>query len=830
MADTVVAPGSASPTEQPEQHGANKLSAFLCWAVVFADIGTSVYYVPGILWHQVQWQSGLFVTLTLVAFTLLVFTYAEVSVRFPEGGGVVTAAANGFGPLAGVLGGMFILTSYFLTSAISSYSGLLYFSTIFDAIFPYVLVITIVMVILLGLLNFWGIKESAKVSAFIAVAALISDIVILIVVSFNVPLSTIGQVLQKVLSGNLSGLTILVGFSGAFLAFSGLESISQLSPVMALPRNKTVSWALALVALTVGVTSPLLTIFSTVLLNSPDLLATTNIRMDVSPTPETFVTDLGATYGGTALSIATAVAAATLLVFACNTAIIGAYHVFMALSRMGYLPKFITNINAWRGTPHYAILLATLIPVIVLIGVQGRIDILGDLYAFGLLGAFSMTCLSMSVIRFRERRGSKHISAVGIAEASLGADAPAPTGVSWRSRLNNAAGARMNPQVVARLRGARDHTREQFQPWTERLRVAWPTINFYLGIITTLLVVVAWFTNVVSKPAATTFGGGFTVVGVAVAYIYHRRLQQQGVAPVAPMQRLQRMADSLLVALSSVSETAHNRAVIDAAIETADNHQLVFLYLSRKPTQSPRFMQFADPYLTDFEAQKTLTYASNKARRAGLKASFLYRLGGAGQVIDIWRVIRPDEIIAEAEIAKKVSKYVPPDYVRYQQEDGVRVAHYIRHQPATTRRPTPPAHTGTGLAIGDGATGLSEYPPAESPIGPTPASAAESPSSREPREPSPRSTSRPPHPQPPQRRQPQPGATPEAPRKPPKPPKPQVTRQQDTGQTHEYQDGDLSSSESDDEDWVWTGTDLVRKSPDESEPPDSTQSPESPEA
>src|SRR6185437_3456094 len=208
---------------------------------------------------------------------------------------------------------------------------------------------------------------------------------------------------------------------------------------------------------------------------------------------------------------------------------------------------------------------------------------------------------------------------------------------------------------------------------------------------------VAWLTNLISKPAATIFGGGFTVLGVAVAYIYHHRLQQQGVAPVAPMQRLQRMADSLLVALSSVSEPAHNRSVIDAAIETADNHQLVFLYLSRKPTQSPRFMQFADPYLTDAEAQQTLTYASNKARRAGLKASFIYRLGGAGQVIDIWRVIRPEEIIAEAGIAKKVSKYVPPDYVRYQQEDGVRVAHYVRHQPAPTRRPTPPMRAGSGL-------------------------------------------------------------------------------------------------------------------------------------
>src|SRR5690348_9277558 len=116
---------SVAPTTQSNSHGdehgsqGSMLGPILCWAVVFADIGTSVYYVPGILWQQVQWQAGLFVLMTLVAFMLLVLKYAEVSVRFPEGGGVVTVAANGISPWAGAMGGMFILVDYFLTSAIS---------------------------------------------------------------------------------------------------------------------------------------------------------------------------------------------------------------------------------------------------------------------------------------------------------------------------------------------------------------------------------------------------------------------------------------------------------------------------------------------------------------------------------------------------------------------------------------------------------------------------------------------------------------------------------------------------------------------------------------
>jgi len=214
--------------------------------------------------------------------------------------------------------------------------------------------------------------------------------------------------------------------------------------------------------------------------------------------------------------------------------------------------------------------------------------------------------------------------------------------------------------------------------------------------------------------------------------------------------------------------------VIDAAIETADEHQLVFLYLSRKPTQSPRFMQIADPYLTDIEAQRTLTHASNRAKRAGLKATFIYRLGGAGQVIDIWRIIRPDEIIAEAEIAKKVSKYVPPDYVRYQQFDDVRVAHYVRRQlPYGHQTPLP--GSASGIAIGGQARTPSAAIPRQTPA--TRQSPAE---------------------QPPPRRQ-RPIEVP--------PIEPSV----------EADDAVSADVPADDEEWIWTGTDLVRKNPQDSD-------------
>src|SRR6266571_9367149 len=117
-----------------------------------------------------------FVLLTMSVFVLLTLKYAEVSARFPEGGGVVTVAAQAMNSWVGALGGMFILVSYFFTAAISCLSAIQYFSVVLPAIGPIVLEITIVVLLLLGLLNWVGISESAKVSLVGALIAFGSDL------------------------------------------------------------------------------------------------------------------------------------------------------------------------------------------------------------------------------------------------------------------------------------------------------------------------------------------------------------------------------------------------------------------------------------------------------------------------------------------------------------------------------------------------------------------------------------------------------------------------------------------------------------------------------
>jgi amino acid transporter len=661
-----------STTGQNQTHeGAHQLGAFLCWAVVFADIGTSVYYTPGILFSQFGSLAGLFVTLTMVVFLLLALKYAEVSVRFPEGGGVVTVSGRALNPWFGALGGMFILVDYFLTAAISSLSGLQYFQTIAPSIHDYVLPATTAVIVLLGVLNWWGIRESAAVSAVIAVAAFVSDLIIIAAVLLYVPLPTISALLGEVFrGGHLTVLTTLTGFAGAFLAFSGLESISQLSPVMKRPRRKTVSIALGLVVITVGLTSPILTIFATTLLDGRHAALLTHPIAQIDPNQ--FISQLGAAYGGPILGVATAVTASALLIFASNTAIIGSYHVFMALAHMSFFPKQILVRDPRRDTPIISIALATLIPILILLFANGQIDLLGQLYAFGLLGAFALTCISLDVLRFKERRGGRQIafhdeddyvttgSDLPVDESGdLDLDAPAAPVSAWATFK---------------------------RAWS----AAWPQINFGLGLLTTLLVVVAWCTNLIEKVDATIFGGGLTVVGMGIAIWHYRQEVNSGRNTILPSWVTTFAPDTVLAIIRpDTADNRRNGLVIEAALRLARGRKTLVYFLGAGPQDQPKRWQIELQAARDTAAQEAFRTASDLAARAHTPFQVFYSTGGAAASARAWRVTHSHDVLMDAELARDFGKLINPTYISYTRQDGERIAHFVI-LPERAAAPVPP--------------------------------------------------------------------------------------------------------------------------------------------
>ncbi len=441
-----------------------QLNWFLAWAVVFCDIGTSVYYVPGILYGHVRDATPFFVLLTTGGFILLSLKYIEISWRNPEGGGVVTITTKAFGPMWGCLGGMLITVDYFLTTAISSVAGFQYVGSVFTTIDHYIVVLSCAGVGVLAALNVIGIRESATVSLVMACASFLVNMCVIGIALITMDSVQWTTVISKLGTGHgISNYELLVGFASAWLAFSGLESISQLSPSMRFPLRRTTRWAMVAVILTMVVTSPVLTALSIGLLPA-QLKATQSER---------FISELGMILGGFGVKLAVVLTASSLLLFASNTAIIGSYHVFLSLVKGGFLPKIVAVRNAAFNTPHIAVGIATAIPVLVILVSGGEMKVLGDMYAFGLLGAFVFSSLSLDTIR-------------------------------WRL-------------------GRRDP-------------------GFWLGVFTTLMVMVAWGVNLVEKQMATYFGGTVTAIGMLIAVGVRRAWFVDWLVHIPVIQRLQARA------------------------------------------------------------------------------------------------------------------------------------------------------------------------------------------------------------------------------------------------------------------------------------------------
>jgi amino acid transporter/nucleotide-binding universal stress UspA family protein len=376
-----------------------RLGPLLAWSVVFADIGTSIYYVPGILFGElgrtVPSPAAAFVLATGLVFILLALKEVEVSARYPDGGGVVSVATDAFGPMVGCLGGIFICVDYFLTGAISSVSGLQYLGGLLPGLEPWVVEAACVSIVCLGLLNIVGIRESASLTAVLAVSSLVVNLVVVTTVTAQLDHEQWRLVAAQFTAVKGLGLVpTLTGFASAWLAFSGLESLSQIAPALREPRQQTAMRAMLLVIAGILITSPIVTAFETALLHA----STVN--------PDRFLFELGGKFGPPALKVAIVLTASTLLMGAANTAIIGCYHVFIALVRLGYMPAWLAERSRRFNTPHRAIAISVAVPVLVVILSRGRMDLLGQLYAFGLLGAFSLNSVGLDRIRWQERARS----------------------------------------------------------------------------------------------------------------------------------------------------------------------------------------------------------------------------------------------------------------------------------------------------------------------------------------------------------------------------------------------------------------------------------------
>jgi amino acid transporter len=391
-------PGVARPTPEIELHGpggrgVGYLGPALAWAVVFADLGTSVYYVPAILYAQVGGLAPVFVLVAAVAFVFVALGHLEIARRYPKGGGGVAAASEAFGPRVGVISGALMVSSYLLTIAISVVTALHYIAVIrpFAHEIP---VLSVVAILALGTLHWVGVRELPRVALAMAIAALACEAALVWAVLSQVPkLHWIAFWTSFKDMASQRWTETATGFAAAWLAFSGLESLGQLAPALREPRRQVLRVVAVLVVVSLVVTVPLFTVIAVEAAQANG----------IGPHPA-LLAAVAQSYGGRTLLLAVSLTGAGFLLVGANVAFIGCYNVFKAVGELGYLPAAMATRHKRYGTPRVAIVVITTATVLLVVTTRGELFKLGKVFAFGLLGSYAITSVSLAAIAWREKR------------------------------------------------------------------------------------------------------------------------------------------------------------------------------------------------------------------------------------------------------------------------------------------------------------------------------------------------------------------------------------------------------------------------------------------
>ncbi len=400
MADLII-------TESGAVHRPRNVDWKRAAALLYGDWGTSKAYVIGLAFLAAGFSS-LPIILAVCALTGLVgINYIVICRHFPDGGGVYSAARSQ-GRLLAVIGALLLLADLTVTAALSGWSALTYITSGAEHIAwikflrDHIALTTIAVLLIMGMINYFGPKHSGSLAVALAVPTLI---VVVVLIAISTPHLT-----THFLQPRHESLGALwVQFVGVILALSGAESIANVTGVMKLDPGSTMDRpsvareslkAIIPVAIEVVVGTALL---GWAMLSLPSVLGKTLHLSDVSSISsvlqlrsedmlrfigEQFATATFSPMIGNLFGWIVGIVFFFLLLSAANTAIVAMIGLLYMMSRDREMPREFRRLNR-HGVPIYPLLIALGVPTLVLLLVA-NFTALAGLYAIGVVGAITV--------------------------------------------------------------------------------------------------------------------------------------------------------------------------------------------------------------------------------------------------------------------------------------------------------------------------------------------------------------------------------------------------------------------------------------------------------
>lgn len=382
--------------------GGQALTKFKALALLSSDALSSVAYgteqittvlitlSAAALYYQL-WVAALVLVL-LFAITL---SYQQIIHAYPSGGGAYVVASTNWGQSAGLVAGGSLLVDYMLTVAVSTTSGTEAITSAIPALYPYSVLVSVLIVIGIMLLNLRGMRESASFLT-LPVYLFIFMIIVMIGVGFyNIVSGHITYHAAASVGQPVQGMTLLLflrAFSSGSSSLTGVEAISNAVPNFKEPKRHNAAATLAIMAGILAIFFAGITFLS--------------YYMGIRPqSNQTVLSQIGiGVFGHGVLYYLLQLSTALILAVAANTGFSAFPILAYNLAKDKFLPHAYLDRGDRLGYSNGIISLA--VGAIVLIFIfHGQTTLLIPLYALGVFVPFVLSQSGMIIHWFREREG-----------------------------------------------------------------------------------------------------------------------------------------------------------------------------------------------------------------------------------------------------------------------------------------------------------------------------------------------------------------------------------------------------------------------------------------
>jgi APA family basic amino acid/polyamine antiporter len=373
------------------------------FSTAYGNVGSSIYYALGLVAIFALGMTPVVFVIAGFIFACTAATYAEATTMYPEAGGSSSFARRAFNEFWSFFAAWGQMLNYIITVAISAFFVPHYLGVFWSPLgeSPADIVGGIIVVALLGALNIVGVKESAGLNVFLALADFCTQLA-LVVVGMVLVFSP-ETLVNNVDFGVSPTITdFLIAIPVGMVAYTGIETISNMAEE-ARDYGKTIPHGIgAVVAAVFAIYAflPSVALSAMPVRGGETELALSKEDGGYADDPILGVVanvDLGPLQH--AAEIYVGILAATILFIATNAGMIGVSRLTYSMGQYRQLPERLRALHPRFRTPYVAIMVFGLIACITIL--PGKADFLGTIYAFGAMLSFTIAHLAVIALRMK---------------------------------------------------------------------------------------------------------------------------------------------------------------------------------------------------------------------------------------------------------------------------------------------------------------------------------------------------------------------------------------------------------------------------------------------